>query len=146
MRLGTVNGMRLQVFAIAVIAAIFGAAVALALGGLTGLTGGDTTTTVAVERAITDADALVKAVPAIGNGFDPAAIYARRAPGVVTLYADLGPDGESQGSGFVVDAKGTILTNAHVVTNVAEAAGSVVRGADKRAAGGIADDGGHGGD
>jgi 2-alkenal reductase len=125
-----VNGVRPQVFAVAVLAALLGAAGALALGGLTGLTGSDTTTVV-VERTLTGAGTLANAVPAIGNGFDPAAIYAQRAPGVVTLYADLGPDGEAQGSGFVVDTKGTILTNAHVVTNVADAAGSEVRGADK---------------
>ncbi|MDH4344791.1 MAG: trypsin-like peptidase domain-containing protein, partial [Thermoleophilia bacterium] len=59
--------------------------------------------------------------------FDPAAIYADRSPGVVTIYADLGPDGQSQGSGFVVDAAGTILTNAHVITNVASS--TDVRGA-----------------
>jgi 2-alkenal reductase len=123
-----VIGVRLQIFAIAGIAAILGAAAAIFLGGLTGLTGDDTTTVV-VER--TGAGKPSLAVPAIGNGFDPAAIYARRAPGVVTLYADLGPDGQAQGSGFVVDGKGTILTNAHVVTNVAEAAGGDIRGAEK---------------
>ena len=41
-------------------------------------------------------------------------------PVVVTIYADLGGTGTSQGSGFVVDEKGTVLTNAHVITNVGE--------------------------
>ena len=67
--------------------------------------------------------------PLLGNGFDPAAIYAARAGGVVTIYADLGETGTAQGSGFVVDDAGTILTNAHVITNVGES--SSVRGADR---------------
>ena len=122
--------MRASVFAIAAVAAILGAGLALALGSVTGLTDGGSRTVV-VERTPAAADAPAAAVPEIGNGFDPAAIYARRAPGVVTLYADLGPDGESQGSGFVVDAKGTILTNAHVITNVAAVGSSSIRGARK---------------
>jgi S1-C subfamily serine protease len=120
---------RPQVFAIAVIAAVLGAGAALVIGNLTGLSGD--TTTVLVPPAVTvgDTPAAATAVPALGNRFDPAAIYARRAPGVVTLYADLGAEGQAQGSGFVVDAKGTILTNAHVVTNVAAAVGGDVRAA-----------------
>ena len=117
---------RPQIIALAVGAAILGAGGALLVGDGTGLMGRDTTTVV-VARAATEAPPTAVAVPALGNGFNPAAIYARRAPGVVTLYADFGPDGQSQGSGFVVDTKGTILTNAHVVTNVAEAGESGIR-------------------
>jgi S1-C subfamily serine protease len=104
---------------LAVVAAAIGAAAALLVGSLTGL--GDRTTTV-VESAGPPTTSVTTTLPArrTGAGFDPERLYAARAPGVVTIYANLGADGQAQGSGFVVDDKGVILTNAHVITNVAE--------------------------
>ena len=65
-----------------------------------------------------------------GEGLTPAEIYRRDAPGVVFITAevvqteqspfDLYPTqrrGESTGTGFVIDDRGSILTNAHVVEN-----------------------------
>ena len=60
----------------------------------------------------------------LGNGFDPARIYAARSPGVVTVFAffdKTDPHG-AQGSGFVVSDRGYILTSAHVITNAGDAA------------------------
>jgi S1-C subfamily serine protease len=61
----------------------------------------------------------VKVVEGIGSkgGFDAGMIYRRLAPGVVTIISDRGaasgPTG--LGSGFVLDGKGYLATNAHVV-------------------------------
>jgi 2-alkenal reductase len=72
-------------------------------------------TTVEVERG-----------PGVRTGFDPAAIYARDSPGVVTVFSVLGAStpalggeggGEGIGSGFVLNGAGEIATNAHVVTD-----------------------------
>jgi S1-C subfamily serine protease len=54
--------------------------------------------------------------------FDPSAIYAADAPGVVTVVSVFGNGGivsgdAGLGSGFVVSAGGQIATNAHVVSN-----------------------------
>jgi S1-C subfamily serine protease len=49
-------------------------------------------------------------------GFDAAQIYRDVSPGVVTIRSVFGAEGGAEGSGFVLDANGEIVTNAHVVT------------------------------
>jgi S1-C subfamily serine protease len=71
----------------------------------------------------------VQVVEGLGgkNGFDPTTIYERLSPGVVTITSIFSKSenlqdileggGAGQGSGFVLDDRGYIATNAHVVTN-----------------------------
>jgi S1-C subfamily serine protease len=79
------------------------------------------------ERAATTRVEVVEAAPE-GAGFNPRAIYERTAQGVVTVQAVFQAGGLSRlldgdedrgagvGSGFVLNERGEIATNAHVIT------------------------------
>jgi S1-C subfamily serine protease len=62
----------------------------------------------------------VRVIEGIGSkgGFDPGTIYDKLAPGVVTVFSDSGSAATRRsglGSGFVLDGRGYVATNAHVV-------------------------------
>jgi 2-alkenal reductase len=106
--------------------AVLGAVAALGIGRAAGwLSSGSSTTVVVQEpsRGRATATAVRTALPP-GSGFEPARIFARRSPGVVTVYSYFAGTA-AQGSGFVVSRSGTILTNAHVITNAGETSGPV---------------------
>ena len=108
---------------IAALALSFGVA---ACGGSdssgTGSAVATTTTTTTASDSATGRPVLAQ-----GTGFDPQAIYSEAAPSVVTILSIIGdaadPTSAGQGSGFVINDNGEIVTNAHVVTDATEAGG-----------------------
>jgi S1-C subfamily serine protease len=119
--------------ALALVAAAVGAAGVLAIAKATGWIGSSSgrVQTVFVTQPVPAAASAALAPhvkPLVGGTFDPALIYARRSPGVVTIFSYFGPSAATateaaQGSGFVVSPQGYILTNSHVITNAGTTAG-----------------------
>ena len=108
--------------AIVVLAALLGGIAALALGRATGAFE-ESTRTVLVETVPSGTPTPIAPEPRqrLTGTFDPARIYARSTPGVVTIYALFEPgegsdEHAAQGSGFVVSRQGHVLTSAHVIT------------------------------
>src|SRR5437868_8437408 len=121
--------MRSTLALVSLVSAVVGGVLVLALAAAFGLLGHKTTKTVVVApktAPAAPAPASVRTAPKpLPSTFDAARLYAERSPGVVTIfsYFGSGPSADAaQGSGFIVSGKGTILTDAHVITNAGAAA------------------------
>ena len=96
----------------------------LATGLIAAGCGGGGDTTVSASNAPATTQQVV--VESSGGSFNPAQIYKDVSPGVVTITSVFDSSGNSllgggasagQGSGFVIDKEGDIVTNTHVVTS-----------------------------
>jgi 2-alkenal reductase len=130
-----VGAMRPALIAVvALVSSALGASGALVLGKAAGWVDDDA----AVQTVVLPADTAPgagasgpgSATPLASNRFDPAGIFARSSPGVVTIYSFFAGGGRSQGSGFVVSKQGHVLTNSHVITTAGEGE-SAARGAER---------------
>jgi S1-C subfamily serine protease len=121
--------MRSAVALVSLVSAVVGAVAVVAVAAAFGWIGRDgrqTTRTVVVAppAQAAAAPAAVRSSPKpLPATFDAQRIFATRSPGVVTIFSffGTGPNADAaQGSGFVVADDGTILTDAHVITNAGE--------------------------
>jgi S1-C subfamily serine protease len=93
--------------------ALLALVVAIAIAGC----GGSNNDTASQTTTVTEPAPQV-AVQTAEHGFDPAQVFREASPGVVTIRSIFrGEGGAAEGSGFVLDSKGHIVTNAHVVTD-----------------------------
>jgi S1-C subfamily serine protease len=90
------------------------AALALALAGCGSAGNGDSS----VSRPASTVEKAPRViVQTAEHGFDATRVYREASPGVVTIRSIFsGGGGAAEGSGFVLDTSGRIVTNAHVVT------------------------------
>lgn len=91
------------------------ALLALALALLAGCGGGSAGSSEAGAPEATKTTTQV-VVQTASEGFDAAKVYREASPGVVTIRS-IFDESAAEGSGFVLDTKGRIVTNAHVVTD-----------------------------
>ncbi|HEX3241234.1 MAG TPA: trypsin-like peptidase domain-containing protein [Solirubrobacterales bacterium] len=93
------------------------AALLLCLALLAGCGSGDESSETSAGYSQEQAAAPQVIVETAASGFNAAEVYRRAAPGVVTIRSIFpGAGGAAEGSGFVLNDQGQIVTNAHVVT------------------------------
>ncbi|MDQ3724903.1 MAG: trypsin-like peptidase domain-containing protein [Actinomycetota bacterium] len=93
------------------------AALALCLGLLAGCgSEGDSGTGAAGGSGVSAEPEPQVIVETASPGFDASSVYTEAAPGVVTIRSVFDA-GAAEGSGFVLNEEGEIVTNAHVVTD-----------------------------
>jgi S1-C subfamily serine protease len=84
---------------------------------------GDSSTATSTETTTAEtSEAPRVAIETSAPGFDAVEVFEEASPGVVTIRSIFGPGSAAEGSGFVLNDEGEIVTNAHVITD--ESSGS----------------------